>query len=151
MDYKKFFSRDADIVAKDILGRSLLRITKTESTSGKIIETGAYLDGNETPSRKGMKYAPGTVFLMPYRSFCLLNIATSREEYASCVEIRQVTLHDKILKGSGKIANFFKIAKDLNGILLGKEVQIIGEPEKEPNIKRISGDSDNCIGYFLVK
>jgi len=151
MNYKKFFNRKADIVARDLLGLSLLRITETGSTSGKIIETGAYIGGNETPSRKGMKYAPGTVFLMPYRSFRLLNIATSREGYASCVELRQVALHDKILKGSGKIANFFDISKDLDGILLGKEVQIIGEPEKEPNIKRISGDSDNCIGYFLVK
>jgi len=151
MDYRKFFSRDADIVAKDLLGRSLLRITEKGSTSGKIIETGAYIGGNETLSRKGMKYAPGTVFLMPYRNFCLLNIATSREGYASCVEIRQVALHNKVLKGSGKIANFFRITKDLDGILLGKEVQIIGEPEKESNIKRISGDSDNCIGYFLME
>ena len=150
MDYHKFFGRKVDIVAKDLLGRSILRITNKGNTAAKIIETGAYEEG-ETPSREGMKYAPGTIFLMPYRSTYLFNIATDKRGYPSCVEIREIALHDKIISGSGKVSKFFDIGPDLDGIVLGEEIKIIGENVDKSKIKKIKGKSDNCIGYFLIK
>ena len=151
MNYRKFFGRKSEEVAKDLLGKLLLKTTDTGSTSGRIIQTGAYECGNETPSREGMKYAPGTLFLMPYRGSSLLNIATDERGFPSCVEIREIAFHDGKITGSGAVAKFFEIGADLDGILLGDEIQIIGEPVDRSKVKKIHGAVDNCIGYFLIK
>ena len=151
MDYPKFFGRGVEEVAKDLLDRLLVRDTEKGTTSGRIIEVGAYEGGKETKSREGMKYSPGKIFLMPYRGCHLLNIATDKAGYPSCVEIRKVAFHDKIIDGSGAVANFLNIDSHLDGILLGQELKIAGESVPESRIKRVSGDSDNCLGYFLIK
>ena len=149
MDYRKFFRRDSDEVAMDLLGRLLVRTTKKGATAGRIIQVGAYEEG-VTPSREGMFYAPGRIFLMPYRGAHLLNVATDKEDYPSCVEIREIAFHDKIIKGSGLITKAFDL-ENLDGILLGGELQIIGKPVQKSKVKRINGNSDNCLGYFLIK
>ena len=151
MDYQRFFRRSSEEVAKDLLGRSLARTTKKGSTSGRIVETGAYQEGNETPTRAGMKYAPGTLFLMKYRNSYLFNIATDRKDYPSCVEIRELAFHNRHVKGSGAITKFFEITPDLNEIVLGDEIEVLGDSVERSRIKRISGNSSNCLGYFLIE
>ncbi len=152
MNYQKFFGRKSSQVAKDLLGRIILRDTEKGSIAAKIIQTGAYEGGDPKPSREGMKYAPGKIFLMPYRSTYLLNITTDKEGVPSCVEIREVEFNNKTLKGSGKIATALKISSNLEGKLLGKEVQIIGEPINNSKIsKLIDGCSDNCLGYYTYR
>ena len=98
-----------------------------------------------------MKYSPGRIFLMPYRGAHLLNIAADRMGYPSCVEIREVAFHDEKITGSGAIANFFGIGPDLDGILIGEEIEILGRPVDASQIKRLKGDADNSIGYYLMK
>ncbi len=151
MDYKRFFSHHAEEVARGLLGRLLVRNTEKGSTAARIIQTGAYEEGKETPSRNGMKYAPATIYLMPYRGSYLLNIATGRRGYSSCVEIRQIAFQNKIINGSGKITSFLDINQSLDGIVLGHELQILGRPVERSRTKKIAGESDNCIGYFLLK
>ncbi len=151
MNYTVFFNRNAKEVAKDLIGRLLVRNTNRGTTAGKIIETGAYEGGSETPSRQGMKYSAGKLFLMPFRGSLLLNIATDKEGYPSCVEIRQVAVHDKTLTGSGLVSKFFEITSNLDGLVLGNEVQIIGEPAKKSKLFKLEGQTDNCLGYFLLK
>ena len=151
MNYKKFFDRKVEEVAMDLLGRQLLRVTEKGGTSGRIVQTGAYEVGRETKSREGMKYAPGTIFLMPYRGSNLLNIATDKGGYPSCVEIRQIAFHDKVIDGSGAVTKALGIEPDLDGILLGEELQIIGEPVGRSQIKKIKGEADNCLGYYSIK
>jgi 3-methyladenine DNA glycosylase Mpg len=151
MDYGKFFRRESDEVARDLLGRLLIRNTERGATAGRITQIGAYEEGSEIPSREGMKYAPGRIFLMSHRGSHLLNISTEKKGYPSCVEIRQITFHDKIINGAGKVTTTFGITPDLDGLVLGKELQILGKPVEKSRIKRMKGDSDNCIGYFLIK
>jgi len=151
MDYEQFFSRKAEVVARDLLGRALVRKTDKGITTGRILETAAYEYGSETPSRTGMKYSPGKIFLMPYRSFRMLNIATDKEGKPSCVEIRTLGLHNKIIRGSARIANHLGIGKNLDGILLGDELEITGESVKRTEIKVYKGGSDNCIGIYSLE
>lgn len=150
MNYKNFFGRSSEEVAKDLLGRFIIRNTGTGTTSGRIIETGIYEDGKDTPSRKGMKYAPGSIFLMPFRGNYFLNIATDKKNYASCVEIRKVAFHDRVVNGSGAISRYLAIEKNLDGILLGEELQI-SDDKVEGKIKKVKAGSDNCLGYFSIK
>ena len=151
MDYDKFFSRNSEEVAVDLLGRMLLRNTKIGSTSGRIIETGVYVGGKETKSREGMKYTPGKIFLMPYRGSSLLNISTDREGFASCVEIRGIAFHSGVINGAGKVARFFDITEDLDSIMLGEELQIIGDAVDKSEVRKAKGDSSNCVGFCYIK
>jgi 3-methyladenine DNA glycosylase Mpg len=151
MEYKRFFGRKAEEVAKDLLGRLIVRNTARGTTAGKIVETGAYEGGKEVPSRLGMKYAPGKVFLMPFRGHYFFNIATDREGFSSCVEIRAVDFHDRAVKGSSAVANYLNLGKSLDGVLFGEELEISGKSVEESRIKIIKAGSDNCIGYFYIK
>mgnify|MGYP001579569348 CR=1 FL=1 len=150
MDYRRFFERKAEEVAKDLLGRILIRTTRIGSTSATIIETGAYEGGKEIKARKGMEYEPGRLFLMPCRGNLLFNIATDREIYPSCVELRKVGTHEKTVTGSGAITRFFDIPKYLDGVLLGGEIQIIGESLEKSKIKKIKSDIKNCLGIYSI-
>jgi len=151
MHYQQFFSRPAGEVAPDLLGRLLTATTEKKVITGRILETGAYQEGNEIPSRAGMKYPPGTIFLMPHRGFLLFNIATAREGYPSCIEIRRVAFEDRTVNGPGAASKAFGITNDLDGILLGEQVQITGERIEQSLIVRQDGKADNCLGYFSIK
>ena len=153
MDYSQFFGRDAEKVARDLVGRLLVKTTGREVTTGRILETGAYEGDKGTSSREGMLYAPGAIFLMSYRGTHLFNIATGQIGEPSCVEIRKVAIGTRSIKGSGKIANLFGITPDLDGILIGevRELQILGDWVGSSELRRRSGQAGNCLGYFSVK
>ena len=152
IDYKKFFGRKAEVVARDLLGRLLVRDTETGATGGKIVETGAYEGGKITPSRQGMEYEPGALFLMSVRGSRLLNIATEKEGKPSCVEIRAVEFHDGVLEGPGKISKYLDLDASYDGFPLGDEVKVLYEGVRKSKIEKTSdGVADNCIGYFSIK
>ena len=151
MDYRRFFRRSAEEVAKDLLGRYLVRETRDLSLVGRIIQTGAYEEGPETPSRQGMLYTPGTIFTMPFRGNYFLNIATDRSGEPSCVLVRQVALNEGVLDGPGKAGDFFEV-ENLDGLFFGDEFQLLGNSVDPRRIKRqVKGSSDNCLGYYSIK
>ena len=151
MDYSRFFGRSSDEVAKDMLGRILVFNGPSGKVLGKITETGAYEGGEETRQRQGMKYGPATIFLMSYRGSNLLNIATDKRGHPSCVEIREIEIDDRKIKGAGKVSNALGIKKDLDGLVLGEKVQIIGEPIDDSLVLSRKGDSGNCLGYYSIR
>jgi len=150
MSENNLFSRPSEEVAFRLVGRTLERKWGKGYIQGLIIETGAYEEGNETPSRAGMKYAPGTIFLMPFRGSSLLNISTDREGYPSCVEIRQVQFEDREVTGSGAITKFLSLS-DLDGEILGEQLRITGTSANPSVVRGMLGDSKNCLGYFTFK
>jgi len=79
------------------------------------------------------------------------NNQTYKEGYQSCVEIKQINFHDKILTGSGKISNYLRINQDLDQILIGEEIQVLGESIADTEIKKVDGSPNNCRGYFSIK
>lgn len=151
MDYQTFFQRDAETVAKNILGRQLIRIENGQVVStGKILQTAAYSGGKMTPIRQGMLYAPGTIFIMPFRGLHFLNITTLYEDEPSCVLIRQVSA-DKILDGPGKVGKFFNVAS-LDGIVIGQELQLKGESvDLEIITVDVTEAPENCFGYYGIE
>ena len=150
MDYNTFFSRKSDIVAKDLLGKRISRITNVGEITGTIAETGAYEGGKITHSRAGMLYAPGTLFLMPFRGLKLLNIATDKSAYPSCIEIRKLWVPGQEIKGPGAISKFLGF-ECLEGKLICHESKIYDCPiSEEFKITKVKGKSENCLGYFSL-
>jgi 3-methyladenine DNA glycosylase Mpg len=151
MDYNAFFSRKSEEVAQDLLGRHIVRKIGDREIVAQILETGAYEGGKENASRKGMKYTPGTIFLMPFRGHYFFNIATDKVDYASCIDLRKILADERVVGGSAAITKFLGMPPTLDGVLFEKEMQIIGSPVARQNISIKQIGSDNCIGYFSIR
>jgi 3-methyladenine DNA glycosylase Mpg len=155
-----FYARPAEIVAKALLGGEIRRKLPTGDLRGIILETGAYQGGNATKSRQGMFYSAGTIFLMPFRGLTSLNIATDKEYFASCIEIRAAEFNGELIETPYKLTKFlsldyYKPSKNLDGKLLGGEICIKpckkALPSSQIIISKLSSRSDNCIAYYNVQ
>jgi len=147
------FQRNSDVVAKDMIGRWLVRTYKNGGNfflPGRILETEAYEGGKETTARRGMKYAPGTVYVMKHRAYHLLNIATDAPNKASCVMIAKVRFGDEVIDGPGKVSNRFDVTTDnLDGLVLGGDLSIIGFSAADEDIETITpSKADNAVSRY---
>jgi DNA-3-methyladenine glycosylase len=94
----KFYSRHAEVVAKDLLGKFLVRSLGNDLLIGKIVETESYHGTRDPASRayKGKKTKisrymwnkPGTIFVYMVHNNWMLNLITGKEGQASAVLIR---------------------------------------------------------------
>lgn len=96
---KTFFCRPPELVARDLLGAILVSRTDGVRTSGRIIETEAYLATGDTAchaargrtrSNASMFGSPGTAYVYPIHSHHCFNIVTGNENEACAVLIRSL-------------------------------------------------------------
>ncbi len=137
---RNFYERSAVIVAKELLGKYLVRIFENKGQGktkidGKIIETEAYLGEKDlachaskgkTPRTEVMFGPPGYAYIyLIYGMYYCFNVVTDKEGFASAVLLRGVSLTDeskerfnlyKPIDGPGKLCRAFKITNDFNGI-----------------------------------
>ena len=138
---REFFKRDTQIVAKDLLGKYLVRETKNGSMIGKIMEVEAYLGPNDkachaynyrkTEKTKIMYENPGTIYVYYiYGMYFCLNVITEPKETPCAVFIRQIypiegtelMIENRVVKigknfknlcdGPGKLCMALKITKE---------------------------------------
>jgi DNA-3-methyladenine glycosylase len=93
-----FFARAADIVARDLLGRTLVRRTKGKRIALTITETEAYMGPHDlachaargrTPRTEVMYGPPGSLYIyFVYGLHWMLNVVTREEGYPAAVLIR---------------------------------------------------------------
>jgi len=137
---KDFYERDPALVAKDLLGKTLVRKLNSEILSGKIVETEAYYGENDPASRayRGRKTFNELMFMDVGKTFIymvhanwLLNIVAHLKNGVGAVLIRAIEpiqgieimrknrnvkkLHD-LTSGPGKLTKALGITKELNGI-----------------------------------
>jgi DNA-3-methyladenine glycosylase len=98
---REFFDRNTKIVAKELLGKYLVREIQKSSLVGKIIEVEAYLGANDKASHsynlrntertKVMYKAPGTLYVyVIYGMYYCLNVITEPTGIPCAVLIRQL-------------------------------------------------------------
>ena len=94
---KEFFERPADVVAKDLLGKILIRRVNGNVFRARIVETEAYFGERDPASRasKGktkisemMWEKPGKILVYNVHMYKMFNFVTDQEEVASAVLIR---------------------------------------------------------------
>jgi DNA-3-methyladenine glycosylase len=137
---KDFYERDPALVAKDLLGKILVRKLDSEILSGKIVETEAYYGRNDPASRayRGRKMFNELMFMDVGKTFIymvhanwLLNIVAHLKGGVGAVLIRAIgptegietmrknrnvkKLRD-LTNGPGKLTKALAITKELNGI-----------------------------------
>ncbi len=136
---RKFFERDADVVAKDLLGKILIRKMGRRKVGGIIVETEAYFGEKDPASRafvgkKNMNSimweCPGTIFIYMVHSNWMLNFVTGKCNDPQAVLIRAIEprfgieimkrnrgMKDlkRLTNGPGKLTKALAIDKSFNG------------------------------------
>ncbi len=143
---KNFFERDSGVVAKGLLGKTLVK----GSLSGLIVETEAYFGENDPASHASAKKSkrnhlmfgePGTIYVyLNYGVHYLFNVVTEEKGVAGAVLIRALepltglkTMKKKrkisnlknLCSGPGKWTQAFGIDKRFNGLSVVEKNSVI--------------------------
>lgn len=139
---REFFSKNTELVAKELLGNYLVRKTERGQLIGKIIEVEAYLGPHDKASHsynykktertKIMYKKPGTLYIyLIYGLYYCLNVITEPKEIPCAVLIRKLYPIDGIdlmmenrkvrigkkfknlVDGPGKLCTALNITKDI--------------------------------------
>lgn len=148
---QNFFNRDTKIVAKELLGKFLVRKIGKETIWAMITETEAY-DGysdrashafkGKTKRNELMFGQPGIFYVyLCYGMHYMLNIVTRGHGYPSAVLIRGAgSGSGENLDGPGKLTNFLRIGKGFNekkaGIKTGLWIEDRGVVVNKSSIKK---------------
>ncbi|MEK7664419.1 MAG: DNA-3-methyladenine glycosylase [Patescibacteria group bacterium] len=119
-----FFKRDTKIVAKEMIGKFLVRKIKGKRISVMITETEAY-DGHHdkashaykgrTKRTRVMFGNPGNFYVyLCYGMYYMLNVVAREHGYPAAVLIRGVKSDGLNLSGPGKLTKFLKINRRFN-------------------------------------
>jgi DNA-3-methyladenine glycosylase len=125
-----FFNRKTQIVARDLLGKFLVRKNNNREVAYMIIETEGYIGPYDLASHssKGrtarteiMYMKAGTIYVyFVYGMHYMLNIVTEEKGFPAAVLVRAV----EGISGPGRIAKKLSIDKMLNGLPLSKETDL---------------------------
>lgn len=152
---KSFFTRDAALVARELLGKILVHESAGATAVGKIVETEAYY-GNRDPASRAFRRTPmseimwavgGKTFVYMVHGHWLLNFITGKEGVPSAVLIRaleplnSMELMKKrrgtnkiknLCSGPGKLTEAMAITKAQHNIdaTISKELFILNSKEK---------------------
>jgi DNA-3-methyladenine glycosylase len=150
---QQFFNRKTLQVAKDLLGKYLVREIDGEILKEKIIETEAYVGPHDLAchSSKGrtkrcepMFGEPGTIYVyFTYGMHWMLNIVTEKIDSPCAVLIRG-TEH---VSGPARLTKKFKVDKMLNGKMLGKKSGLWIEDGEKVNPRKISRTPRIGVAY----
>ncbi|QNQ81057.1 DNA-3-methyladenine glycosylase [Lactobacillus sp. PV034] len=101
MNYDSFFkNRPTEIIAQDLLGRTLSFNNGKEILSGTIVETEAYLgqkdraahsyNGRRSQANEGLYRSGGTLYIYAQRQYFFFDVATQEENIPEGVLIRAI-------------------------------------------------------------
>ena len=137
---RSFYARDPAIVAKELLGKILVRKLNGKILSGKIVETEAYYGTNDPASRacsgkpkfcvKLMQADPGKTLIYAVHANWLFNIVAHKKNKVGAVLIRalepiegievmkknrNVNEIKNLTNGRGKLTKALAVTKEVNG------------------------------------
>lgn len=151
---REFYNRDPITVAKELLGKVLVRETPEGVTAGVIVETEAYLAQGDpanhafrgmTSRNKSMFGPPGHAYVYRIHQVCCLNVVTEPEGVPSAVLIRALMPIEGIemmrerlgrfdslpTTGPGKLCKAMAIDLSLDGwdLTLGEQLWVVEDNE----------------------
>src|SRR3989338_5518148 len=141
-----FFEKPTIWVAKNLVGKTLVRKYRGKLIKGIITETEAYrgLEDKASHASRGrtkrtevMFGESGTIYIyLIYGMYWCLNIVTEKKDYPAAVLIRGAFNETGHFDGPGKLSRHFHIDKSLNGKPLSRKTGLwIGRGIKTKNIK----------------
>lgn len=142
---RRFYNRDTEVVAREVLGKHLVRMVNGALRVGRIVETEAYLGPHDLAAHSSrgrtnrtevMFGPPGHAYVyLIYGMYHCLNLVTGPEDQASAVLLRALEPVRNIegkTRGPGLLCRALAIDRSLNGAdLMGDELFVA-----EPTCKR---------------
>lgn len=138
-----FFDRKTLTVARDLVGKTLVRQIGNKIVRDTITEVEAYIGPHDlashsskgrTPRTEVMYQKAGTVYVyLIYGMYFMLNIITEKEGFPAGVLIRGT----RKVNGPGRVAREFGIDLHLKGKALGKKTGLWIEKGESVNPRRI--------------
>ena len=155
---RSFYDRPTEIVARELLGKYLVRRIDNICLVGKIVETEAYIGENDPACHAARGYTnrtsimygpPGYAYIyFIYGMYNCLNAVTEREGFPAAVLIRALEpiqgieqmkrfrqrkdIHS-LTNGPGKLCQALQLDRSLNGADLCGDILFIAPGEKIPD------------------
>ena len=144
---ESFFSRPAEIVARNLIGTILVRQLRTRQLRGRIVETEAYVGPHDLAchAAKGRTRRTEVMFGPPGRAYVyfiygmyeMLNIVTGGEGDAQAVLVRAADPLDgweENLSGPGRLARGFgiKLSENALDLTTSKKLFVTPDPKSRP-------------------
>jgi len=178
---KSFFTRDTITVARELLGKKIIKFEGDKTLSGYITETEAYTGMNDPAShsyggitkRNSVMFEDGGILYVYfiYGNYFCLNVVTEKKGSGSAVLIRAVEPDEgieimkmrrpnaknlpELTNGPGKLCLAFGITKKHNGISLKKKEIIIAKGIKKISIMKSTrigiSRDDKYLYRFFIK
>ncbi len=172
---KSFYDRDPKIVAKDILGKILVK----DDLEGIVVETEAYYGAKDPASRackgkmnfnKLMWSEAGTIFIYMVHSYWMFNVVTGPKPSAILIRalepnkgienmIKNRGLSDikKLTSGPGKLTKSLDIRKEYNGLKVFDKNSLIYVKNNSINPKiskshriGVKKDLEDPLRFFIL-
>ena len=151
---ESFLLEAQKIVAKDLLGKILVRRLGQKILAGKIVETEAYF-GKEDPASRAYRskgslarmlyQTPGRVLVYGVHGQWLFNIIAHEKSKGGAVLIRAleplkgIDTNPRTCKGPGKLSNTFRITKAQHGLdVCNPKAEILVAKAEEEKFKIIA-------------
>ena len=143
---RAFYDRDTVAVARELLGKHLVHVSRGVERIGRIVEVEAYLGTNDLASHssRGMTGRTRVMFGPPghayvylvYGMHCCMNVVTQREGHASAVLLRAIEPVKNVegsTRGPGRLCKAMRIDRRLNEHdLTGGDFYIADPPASGP-------------------
>jgi len=142
---REYFERPTVEVAKSLLGKYLIRETKSGIQAGRIVEVEAYVGPTDlachaskgrTKRTEVMFGMPGVAYVyMIYGMYHCFNVVTEREGFPAAVLVRGLEILNgapAVISGPGRVCRLFDIDRRLTGLDLteGKELWLEDRGER---------------------
>lgn len=151
---RDYFSRKPAIVAKDLLGRVIVRqYPESYEIIARIKEVAAW-QGEENSSAKTMKYAPGIIGISTKFGNHLIDIATGSENRPSCITLIALDSSEGIIQGPGKVSKYLEVDKMFDKAPINHpSLWIGGEPISQDRVyqRKKSNVPENSRGFFYFR
>jgi len=144
---RAFYNRDTVIVARELLGKYLVHVSRGIERIGRIVEDEAYLGPHDlaahsakglTQRTKVMFGPPGYAYVyMIYGMYYCMNVVTEREGHASAVLLRAIEPLRNVngrTQGPGLLCKSMQIDRDLNAHDLLSDNFYIADPLKDEHL-----------------
>ena len=138
---RAFYDRDTVLVARELLGKHLVRVSNGVERVGRIVEVEAYLGPHDlaahssrgrTERTRVMFGPPGHAYVyLIYGIHCCMNVVTEREGHASAVLLRAIEPVRNVegpTRGPGRLCRAMGIDRRLDGHDLTGDEFYVADP-----------------------
>jgi DNA-3-methyladenine glycosylase len=147
---RSFYQRDAEKLARDLIGAVLVRRARGREYRARIVEAEAYVGPQDLASHSSrgrtkrtevMFRPPGHAYVyLVYGMYEMFNIVAGKTGGGQAVLIRAAEPLDgwkAELSGPGKLTRAFKITRSANGLdLTGDSLYLLHDPDYKPRTRR---------------